>query len=84
MLSGECFVASWYARISWISVAVSGTCGSPVADRRSALIRLAGHDDGGDGGTHQALEVRVRDASWSGWVPAWNTIRSFRPSDRST
>jgi hypothetical protein len=38
MVSGECFVASWYARISWICVAVSGTCGSPAADRRSALM----------------------------------------------
>ena len=38
MLSGECFVASWYARISWISGAVSGTCGSPAPDRRSALM----------------------------------------------
>jgi hypothetical protein len=41
MLSGECFVASWYASTSWISGirgAVCGMCGSPAADRRSALM----------------------------------------------
>jgi hypothetical protein len=70
-LSGECFVASWYARISRTS-APALMSGYRVT-AMSATIGRASRSKS----AYETLMVTVCE-------PAWNTIRSFRPSDWST